>query len=269
MNPFLLAGTAAATILAVGILAPRVMGAGTTVPTSLRDAAGCLRSTPVTQTHAVFIDFTDRPSVEHLTHLEALKGTLLRETPLNAKILVGALTPDTPPGPVTLLLEACNPGTRNGPFTERPSPAPIDQYWRARFAQPLAESLDRAKALPASREASPILEGITALTSRADFDGRVSSRRLTVVTDGLQLTPGVYSHFRGGDLWKAYQASALPAAAQADLTGVRVEIVYLRRPEFAQRQTDQHRAFLVRWLESRGAAAVTFRGAPSPVLKRP
>lgn len=268
MNRLLLAGTAVVTIAVVAILAPKVMGAGSAVPTALRDPKGCLKGAPPAQTHAVLVDFTDRPSAEHLTHLEALKGSLLRETPLNAKILVGALTPDTLPGPVTLLLEACNPGTRNGAFTERPSSAPMDQYWRARFALPLAESLDRAKALPESSKASPILEGITALSGRADFDGRISGRRLTVVTDGLQLTPGVYSHFRGGDLWKSYRASTLPAATQADLTGIRVEIIYLRRPEFAQRQTDQHRAFLARWLESHGASAVAFRGAPSPNLKR-
>lgn len=269
MNRLLLAITAVVTIAVVAVLAPKVMGAGSAVPTALRDAKGCLRSAPPAQTHTVLIDFTDRPLGEHLTHLEALKGSLLRETPLNAKILVAALTPDALHGPVTLLLEVCNPGTKSGPFSERPSSAPMDQYWRARFAQPLAESLDRAKALPESRQASPILEGITALSGRADFDGRIAGRRLTVVTDGLQLTPGVYSHFRGGDLWKAFQTSALPASTQADLTGVQVEIVYLRRPEFAQRQTDQHRAFLRRWLESRGTATVTFRGAPSPALKRP
>lgn len=269
MNRLLLAGTAIVVVLAGGFLASRVLSAGTTVPSSFRDAAGCLKNAPITETHGLFVDFTDKPTPEHLTHLEALKGSVIREAALNAKVLVAGLAPDARNGPVTLLAEVCNPGTKNGPFADRPTSAPMDQFWRTRFAQPVTDALDRAKALPASKEASLILEGITAFTSRADFDSRVRNRRLTVITDGLQLTPGIYSHFRGGDLWKAYQASALPAATQADLSGVRVEIIYLRRPEFAQRQTEQHRAFLVRWLESRGASAVTFRGAPSPILKRP
>lgn len=268
MNRLLLAGTAIVVVLVGGFLASRVMSAGTTAPTSLRDPTGCLRNAPIAEAHGLFFDFTDKPTAEHLTHLEALKGSVVRETAVNAKVLVVGLTPAAEHGPITLLAEVCNPSTKSGPFTDRPSPAPMDQFWRTRFAQPLTDGLDRAKTLPASKEASLILEGITAFTGRADFDSRVRNRRLTVITDGLQLTPGVYSHFRGGDLWKAYQASTLPAATQADLAGVRVEIIYLRRPEFAQRQTEQHRAFLKRWLESRGAAAVTFRGAPSPILKQ-
>lgn len=269
MNRPLLAGTALTTLFAIGILAPQVMSAGPSLPPSLRDGAGCLKTAAPADVHAVVFDFTDAPLPEHLTHLEALRRSLPRETPINGKLLLAALSPDGANGPIVPLLEVCNPGAKSGAFTDRPSPAPIDQVWRVRFAQPLSEALDRAKTLPPSKEASRIMESVTALSGRADFDGRVARRRLTLVTDGLQLTPGVFSLFRGGDLWKAFQASGLPASTQADLAGVHVEIVYLRRPEFAQRQTEHQRAFLQRWLESRGAAAVTFRGASSPARKRP
>ncbi|MBA4132913.1 MAG: hypothetical protein C0519_16010, partial [Hyphomicrobium sp.] len=69
MNRLLLALTAVVTIAVVAVLAPKVMGAGSAVPTALRDGKGCLKTAPPAQTHAVLIDFTDRPLGEHLTHL--------------------------------------------------------------------------------------------------------------------------------------------------------------------------------------------------------
>ncbi len=256
----------------VGFLAvfglTQVIGAPAPTPFGQRDAAGCFRHQAVETAVGVLIDFTDAPAPEHLTQLEAIRSDILRTTPISTKVLVGALTPTLETRPVTLLFAGCNPGSKQGAFTDRPSPAPIDQIWRLRYAQPLAISFDKARELPTSKDASPLLEAITAMTGRADFDGRVKDRRLVVLSDGLQLTPGAYSHFRGGDLWQAYLASPLWAIAQADLTGVRVEFVYLLRPEFAQRQTERHRAFLSRWLISRGASSVVFRGVAQPVLAK-
>lgn len=246
------------------------IGIGAAAPISLepRDANGCLRHRSIETTTSLLIDFTDPPASEHLTQLEALRSELLRNTAINTKVLVTALTPTGESRPLTVLFAGCNPGTKQGAFTDRPSPAPIDQVWRLRYAQPLAAGFDRARELPTSKDTSPLLEAITALTGRADFDGRVKERRLMVLSDGLQLTPGAYSHFRAGDLWQAYLASPLPAIAQADLTGLKVEFVYMLRPEFAQRQTEHHRAFWNRWLLSRGASSVTFRGIVQPVLAK-
>jgi hypothetical protein len=232
-----------------------------TVPLHQRDTELCVRHESLGAATAVLVDVTDALTREHQTHLRAVLQQLKRQTPVNGKVVMVALTPTLEPRPLSLLFAGCNPGTKSGnAFLDHPAVAPVDRLWARHYAAPLDAAFAKVTGLPPSPEASPILEGITALTARADFDRLVPRRKLIVITDGLQLTPGVYSHFRGGDLWAAYQSSALPALTQADLAGVEVEVVYLLRPQFAVRQTEAHRAFLVRWFKSRGAPKVNLRG---------
>lgn len=260
-----LLASAAGLTLAVGIFGATVMWSRASsydvVPLHRRDTDLCLKSAAPTAVTAVLVDGTDKLSPEHETQLKAVFQELKRETPVNGKLLIMGLTPAAAPNSVSVVFAACNPGTKRGtPFLDHPAVAPADRAWLNRYAKPMDAALARLGELPESPAASPILEAITALTTRADFDRGVPKRTLILVTDGLQLTPGVYSHFRSGDLWASYLRSGIAPFVQADLAGADVRIVYLLRPAFAARQTPAHRAFLVRWLRERGAASVSFRG---------
>lgn len=235
-------------------------GGGAGGATRPRDEGGCPRDARPTSTTAVLVDFTDAPTPAHRSQVDALLGDLKRQVPVDGKVILAVLTPAAPTGLATVLFEGCNPGTKSGAYTERPTAAPMDQAWLRKFAKPLAEAVERlADASPAASQ-SPILEAIGELVGRADFDASVTDRHLIVVSDGLQLSPGGYSHFRKGDLWKGFTQSPLAKGIQPDLTGADVRFVYLMRREFAQRQTPAHQEFWARWFTAAGAKAVAFSG---------
>jgi hypothetical protein len=226
---------------------------------TVRDAQGCIRDKAPPSTTVMLVDFTDKATAAQQSQLTRAVGELRRGVPRDGKAII-ALLDVSAESATAIALDVCNPGTKAGDYTDRPTPAPQDQRWRQVYYAPFDQALERARQSPQSENSSPILEAVTALSQRADFDAAIQNRKLIVVSDGLQLTPGVYSHFKDGDPWKAYQRSALPAQVQADLTGVDVEFVYLFRPEFARRQTDKHRAFLKKWFEAHGARSFTLRG---------
>jgi hypothetical protein len=231
-----------------------------TVPISHRDANACLKGEPIAATTAVLVDVTDPLTTEHQTQVDALLPALKRQTPTNGKVILAGLTPTAGPEPLTTLFSGCNPGTKSGSFLDRPAAAPADRWWVKRFSEPLDAAFSKLPELPNSPNGSPILQAITALSTRADFDSQVPNRTLVIVTDGLQLTPGTYSHFKSTNLWKDFERSGLPQQTQADLKDVSVKFVYLLRPEFANRQTQAHRDFWLKWFKDHGARSVTFRG---------
>lgn len=224
-----------------------------------RTSNGCALDRPPVNTTGMLVDFTDAPTAANLSQLERAIWDLRQSIPKDGKAII-ALLDVTAESSLNLALEVCNPGAKDSDFTQRPGPSQQDQRWLQNFYRPFENALEAAKASPASSDRSPIMEAVTSLTQRADFDGTINNRRLIVVSDGLQLTPKVYSQFKGGDLWKSFEKSQLPAMAQADLTDVEITFVYLFRPQYAQHQTETHRAFLRRWFESRGAKSLVFRG---------
>lgn len=224
-----------------------------------REANGCPRDFDDLATSVLLVDYTDLPTPAHLSQLERGFRQLRRSVPRNGRAIVAMLDP-TAATFVSITTDVCNPGTKSGAYTDRPTPARLDQLWLHTFVRPLDAALEDLRRGAVSSDTSPIFEAITYLTQSASFDGGVPERRLVIVSDGLQLTPGVYSQFSKGDLVTNYERSGLADRVQADLTEVDVEFIYLFRPEFAHRQTAKHRAFLRQWFLSHGARSFTLRG---------
>ncbi|MGF0540731.1 hypothetical protein ACQQ2Q_22295 [Agrobacterium sp. ES01] len=251
-------GIAAVAAVTIGSFGATVLTAKP-ADTAKRASNGCTLDRRPVSTTVMLVDFTDAPTAANISQLERIFRDLRQSIPKDGKAIV-ALLDVAAESNLSMALQVCNPGAKNGDFAPRPGPSVQDQRWLQNYYRPFDEALKAAKTSPTSSDRSPIMEAITSLTQRADFDGVIANRKLIVVSDGLQLTPKVYSQFKGGDLWKSFEKSRLPAMTQADLTNVEVTFVYLLRPEYAQRQTEAHRAFLRRWFESRGARSLVFRG---------
>lgn len=261
-----IAAIAVAAMLGVSVLGFGAYAYVNQPPKVLRDEHGCAVNEPLASTTVVLVDATDLLSPAHLTQLDASVQGVRRATPVNGKVLIALLDPAKPDA-VTVVLEVCNPGAKGGAASAEPSSsASVDQAWRQKYLLPFDVALEAARNGPLSKDKSPIAEAIGHLTQRADFDTRVKKRHLIVISDGLQLTPGVFNVFEAGkDLWAAYQRSGLPALAQANLREVDVEFVYLLREKdkshnYARYQTKAHREFWRRWFLEHGAKAVTYIG---------
>lgn len=220
-------------------------------------------------TTMVMVDATDAFTEDQRRRLKSTVEGERERLPEGGRLILVSLNPDAPWEP-TELVSVCNPGkgeTAN-PFLVTRSK--VEKRWQAAYGDPIdkavQQSLDRG-----TSERSPIIITLAALLARADFDTRVTARRLVVISDLLEHQKGIYSQLRGGDLWAAYQASTLPKTARLDLHNVSVAIDYLQRGNFAGIQGPRHQAFWERLLKETGASDVTFLGmtATSALPSRP
>jgi hypothetical protein len=215
----------------------------------------------------IIVDTTDALTRLQASRLAAAVRDAREALPIHGRLTLLFLDADNPFDPREIL-SLCNPGSVRdlNPFTQTASR--VERRWRASFEAPIDAAVEALTRAPTARR-SPIIETIAAATARPDFDSRVPRRRLLVVSDLLQHEPGGYSHYTGDLRWPRFAASRLADAAWADLTGVEVEIEYLRRPESARVQTEAHRAFWHEWFMRSGAASVRFLGAPAPLRDAP
>jgi hypothetical protein len=146
------------------------------------------------------------------------------------------------------------------PFYQNPDR--IARVWKRDFANKLDQAVSALANAPTA-ERSPILDSIAAASWRRDFDRRIPNRRLIVVSDLLEYDPGDFSLYRKGNPWLRFRHSAVSGQAQAELSGVSVQIELLRRPAWLALQAGTVRAFWQQWLGQRGATSVEF-GASAP-----
>lgn len=200
----------------------------------------------------------------HVT-VEAERDGLAR----GGRLTVLMLNPKNAAAPIELT-SLCNPGRAADADPLFRTKSRIDKEWQESFAAPIDAALTRIGEMP-SGPASPIIATIAAALTRPDFDTRVPTRRMIVISDLLEHNKGGYSQLGGGNFWKAYAASALGHTVKLDLHGATVAIDYLVRPSFAAVQGDAHRQFWVRLFVEAGARETTFIGirAPDPDAREP
>ncbi|MDG2528912.1 hypothetical protein [Caulobacter endophyticus] len=132
--------------------------------------------------------------------------------------------------------------------------------WLATFGKEVEGAVDKLDEAPRG-ETSPIAEALQVLPLRTDFHGQVANRRLILVSDLMQRSAG-------GSFYTLNSAGAaqavLTAAGRPDLTGVRVDLMLLQRPEQTARQTAIAIPAWCGWLKARGASAVTVNGGACP-----
>ena len=219
-NGLLLFGLALVVAIAIGVL---YLKAGAANPDTAADTL-CPATGPVAVT-AVVIDATDPASPVTQAAIRSRILAAADELPRFGMLKVfraGADEADL----LRPLFSRCNPGRANDVDELTSSPELVQKKHDEQFAGPLAKALDGVLNVPAA-EASPVLEGIQAVTVAA-FPPAVDRlpRRLLVVSDLLQ----------NSDAYSMYGGPLDPGAARAAgesigalLEGVDVDLLMIRR----------------------------------------
>lgn len=209
-------------------------------------------------TTAIIVDATDSFTDDQRRRLKTAVDAERDHLPIGGRLIVLGLNPDKPFEPIEFA-SVCNPGKVDDANAFFVTKSKIAKRWQTQVAEPIDRAIVQSTERPYS-ERSPIIISIAATLARADFDNRVASRRLVLVSDLLEHDKAGYSQLRGGDFWSQYQASPLPRSARLDLQGVTVAIDYLQRGKFAAIQGPRHQAFWQRLLTEAGASDLRFLG---------
>jgi len=186
---------------------------------------------PVTGPHGLTVLLVDRTQPLSPIQQAALrqefgriKDGIAAETALEiysiGPVAADVIRPDLP------LLCSPRKGASVSEWTGNPRMA--ERQWHERFERPVAKLL-RELAMSGSLEASPILESlqsvaVTALSSPPS----TSDRRLIVASDMLQNT-AEFSQYRQAVSFSDLRTTQYYKRVRADLRGVDVEIIYIRR----------------------------------------
>ena len=238
-----------AIMLPVGIFALLLIGVVAFYQIGIRppetDDRHCPEATGPVGATVLLLDTSDPLTPKHRAELDRLAGQIAAENAGRMGIAPGELlavyelTQD--PGAPEPLIEVC-----------RPFKNPKDRTWRddihqgGRFAERDWENFESAIAggFPERKSepqpTSPLLETITVLAARHTPGKRGNERfkvHLVVFSDLLQHTPR-FSHY--GPYPDAKEMRRGARDLLTDLTGTRVSLFRLERPEYAKWQTEHH-----------------------------
>ncbi len=135
----------------------------------------------------------------------------------------------------------------------------IGEAYRRDFTDPLSDRMAEFFGNQISHNTSPLIEAIRDVSSLTDFaampDG---SKRLYIVSDMLQHTPGVYSHHRrplvdGSAEFEELRNREFYALNEPNLNGIEVNILYMLRRQYRTLQNDSHKMFWEQYFTAAGA----------------
>ncbi len=127
------------------------------------------------------------------------------------------------------VVDLCNPGRSEDIDPKFGNPRLVEKRWRERFEKPIEKLLDD---LIQAHEAdsSPIMETVQSIAVSTFRGNAVAEipKRLIIASDMLQHTAD-YSQYSGSLDFREFRKSPYYRRLQADLRGVEVEIIYVRR----------------------------------------
>jgi hypothetical protein len=182
------------------------------------------------------------------THLEDIRAEIPRHGSIEL-YSVGEIGP-------TLLrpeVKICNPGRGADVSAIDNNPRRLERRWQERFANRLDAVFDQMTE-PNQGKTSPVLESIQSIAVTA-FAGRARQdvpKKLVIVSDMLQHTPG-HSQYSAVASYDAFRKSEYFRSVRADLRGIDVEILYVRRGTARSVQGQAHIKFWQAYLTDMGA----------------
>lgn len=209
------------------------------------------RSVPHT---VLLVDRTDPLTEEHtalvLKTIERVKTSLRVDERFSLFLIEGG-APVVP----TPVFSLCKPadGSEANPLYE--NKRLLGLAYAKGFGDPLSlvvETLEES----AQAVTSPIMETIRQIALRPDFAPSVGERKLIIVSDLLQNVPA-YSHYRSAPDIASFQKLPYATTVRPDLSGVVIDLVYLRNPNARARQGEEHLAFWIEYLTLAGASSVS------------
>jgi hypothetical protein len=147
----------------------------------------------------------------------------------------------------------CNPGRGKDIDPKIGNPKLVEQKWHERFSAPLDQLFDK-QAQPGQAAVSPLMESIqsVAIANLQRFHGREFPRRLVIVSDMLQYMPSKLSQYKEIIPFQMFRESSYYRQVRTDLSGVEVEIVYVRRDTQRHVQGKAHIVFWQKYIADMG-----------------
>ena len=199
----------------------------------------------------VLIDRTDplneMQQRELMVYLRDIKSSI----PMHASISIYGMD-QAEPKMLQPEIFVCNPGDGENTSPWLANPALIKKVWREKFSDKLDSIITRLME-PLEVPNSPIMETIKAV-SIAEFIGNINKdiqKRLIIVSDMMQHTLS-YSQYTHSTDFKTYQKSSAYLHHLANLNGVSVEIIYIRRLNSDNIQGKAHIQFWNQYVHSMG-----------------
>lgn len=217
-------------------------------PPATDPATGCKldREDPV---HTiVLVDQSDPFNATDLDWVRTLLDGEARSLPRHGRLTLVVPNSASPYDPVQVFT-GCSPGSaaESNPIFQNPKM--IAAAWERKFHAPLMAQADESLRDTVA-PSSPLMEAMYTLADRPDFQGHVPVRRLILVSDLMQHSPG-FSMYRSGadaDVW----AESPLADMRAGLEGVEVVARIVPRQQYAL-PLGEVKAFWRDWFEDAGA----------------
>lgn len=207
-----------------GVLAARMVLTGSKPKL---DADYCPESGP-TQVIAILIDRTDLLNPSQQQRIRQELEVIREGVPVGGAIDVYSIGL-TDEELLTPEFRLCNPGRGEDVNALVGLPKFAEKRWRETFAEPLQKLFDEMVNGGESAN-SPIMESIqsVALTAFSGSKRKEAAKKLVIVSDMLQHTDSM-SFYRKVPVFENFRKTEYYRKVRADLTGVRCEILYVRR----------------------------------------
>ena len=215
-----------------------------------RDSRLCPQETGPLSVHVVLIDATDPYNMAQRSQLRSLLLELKDTTPKDGLLAIYVVSEIVAELPVSAF-EACSPGDPKDANALIENVTRIRQRWEEQFEKPLRALIDKLLESPALAQ-SPIMEMVQTVSISTLQKTRVA-RKLTLVSDLLQNSP-LFSLYRSAprgsrsrqekaarwyDLFDVFRQSPGFERLRTDLSGVDVELFYIRRDNAEELQGGQ------------------------------
>ncbi len=150
-------------------------------------------------------------------------------------------------------VKLCNPGRGEDVDQTIGNPRLVEKRWKEGFQAPL-ERVFKDMLRPGEAKTSPIAESIqsVAITSFDADNQSGADKRLVIVSDMLQNTPE-FNQYVALTPFERFKTTEYYRRVRAHLDGVRVEILYVRRPTARQIQGEGHIEFWQQFFMDEGA----------------
>ena len=196
----------------------------------------------------VLVDQSDPFNATDLDWVRSLLDGEARGLERYGRLTVIVPNSASPYDPVQVF-SGCSPGSGEEANPIFQNPKMIQQAWQRKFHAPLTERTDEALRDTVA-PSSPLMEAMYTIADRPDFQAHVPARRLILVSDLMQHSPG-FSMYKSGADGEAWAASGL-ADMRAGLEGVEVVARIVPRQQYAL-PLGEVKAFWQSWFAAAGA----------------
>lgn len=218
----------------------------------------CPTDRPPTEVVAVLVDASDPLTPVQAAQLRQELDDVRRSIPRYGALEIYRVG-RTDQGVRDAIFRVCNPGSPEEIAAWRESPKRARDHWENGFKQPMNRIVDDI--VPTnSAPSSPIIESLQSIAVTAFAGDRLRDvpKRLIIVSDMLQHSDAL-SHYTAAPDFETFANIGAYRNLLAELSGVRVRILYVLRKSNSQIQGREHIQFWQQYFADQGATLVNVK----------